>query len=53
MMSIGLHCRLVGRPGRLASLERFIKYVKKQEGVDRPPHRHRAPLAEAPSAWLS
>jgi putative urate catabolism protein len=28
MMSIGLHCRLVGRPGRLASLERFIKYVK-------------------------
>jgi len=28
MMSVGLHCRLVGRPGRLASLERFIKYVK-------------------------
>ena len=28
MMSVGLHCRLVGRPGRLASLERFVKYVK-------------------------
>ena len=31
MMSIGLHCRLVGRPGRLASLERFIKYVKNKK----------------------
>src|SRR5688500_4550003 len=28
MMSVGLHCRLVGRPGRLASLERFVKYVR-------------------------
>jgi putative urate catabolism protein len=28
MMSVGLHCRLVGRPGRLASLERFLKYVR-------------------------
>jgi putative urate catabolism protein len=28
MMSVGLHCRLVGRPGRLASLEKFLKYVK-------------------------
>jgi putative urate catabolism protein len=28
MMSVGLHCRLIGRPGRLASLERFLKYVK-------------------------
>jgi len=27
MMSVGLHCRLVGRPGRAASLERFLKYV--------------------------
>jgi len=31
MMSIGLHCRLAGRPGRLASLERFIKYVKNKK----------------------
>ena len=28
MMSIGLHCRLAGRPGRLAPLERFLKYVR-------------------------
>jgi allantoinase len=27
MMSIGLHCRLVGRPGRFASLKRFLDYV--------------------------
>ncbi len=27
MLSIGLHCRLVGRPGRIAALERFIDYV--------------------------
>jgi putative urate catabolism protein len=28
MMSVGLHCRLVGRPGRFAALERFLKYVR-------------------------
>ena len=28
MMSVGLHCRLVGRPGRLASLEKFLRYVR-------------------------
>lgn len=28
MMSIGLHCRLVGRPGRFAALARFLDYVK-------------------------
>jgi putative urate catabolism protein len=28
MMSVGLHCRLVGRPGRLKSLDRFLKHVK-------------------------
>lgn len=27
MMSVGLHCRLIGRPGRAASLERFLDYV--------------------------
>ncbi len=31
MMSIGLHCRLVGRPGRAAALARFLDYV---EGFD-------------------
>ncbi len=28
MMSIGLHCRLVGRPGRAAALARFLDYVQ-------------------------
>jgi putative urate catabolism protein len=27
MMSVGLHCRLVGRPGRIKALERFLQYV--------------------------
>jgi putative urate catabolism protein len=31
MMSVGLHCRLAGRPGRLASLEKFIRYVKSKK----------------------
>lgn len=33
MMSVGLHCRLVGRPGRLASLERFLKYASGKRKV--------------------
>ncbi|MCJ8300811.1 MAG: allantoinase PuuE, partial [Pseudomonadales bacterium] len=33
MLSIGLHCRLIGRPGRIAALERFIKYVKSHPQV--------------------
>jgi len=28
MMNIGLHCRLVGRPGRVAALRRFIEYAQ-------------------------
>jgi peptidoglycan/xylan/chitin deacetylase (PgdA/CDA1 family) len=28
MLSIGLHCRLIGRPGRFASLVRFLDYVQ-------------------------
>ncbi len=33
MMSIGLHCRLIGRPGRAAALQRFIDYVKSFDDV--------------------
>jgi OHCU decarboxylase len=33
MMNIGLHCRLIGRPGRAAGLKRFIDYVKSHEHV--------------------
>ncbi len=33
MMSVGLHCRLVGRPGRAAALKRFIEYVLSHDKV--------------------
>lgn len=33
MMSVGLHCRLAGRPGRAAALARFIDYVASKEKV--------------------
>jgi allantoinase len=33
MLSIGLHCRLAGRPGRIAALERFLEYVLQREHV--------------------
>ncbi|MHB0768854.1 allantoinase PuuE [Bradyrhizobium sp. 5.13L] len=33
MMSVGLHCRLAGRPGRAAGLMRFLDYVGKHERV--------------------
>jgi putative urate catabolism protein len=33
MMSVGLHCRLVGRPGRAASLARFLDYVQQYDQV--------------------
>ncbi len=33
MMSVGLHCRLVGRPGRALALERFLDYVQSHDQV--------------------
>ncbi|MEM7649986.1 MAG: allantoinase PuuE [Cyanobacteria bacterium P01_A01_bin.70] len=33
MMSVGLHCRLSGRPGRTAALARFLDYVQQHEQV--------------------
>ena len=33
MMSVGLHCRLAGRPGRTAALARFLDYVQSHEQV--------------------
>lgn len=33
MMSVGLHTRLAGRPGRAAALERFLDHVDKHEDV--------------------
>lgn len=33
MLSIGLHCRVVGRPGRVAALARFVDYVQQHRQV--------------------
>jgi len=33
MMSVGLHCRLIGRPARFAGLVRFLDHVQKHERV--------------------
>ena len=33
MLSVGLHCRLIGRPGRFAALQRFLDYVQGHERV--------------------
>jgi putative urate catabolism protein len=33
MMSVGLHCRLVGRPGRMAALKRFLDYIETKKYV--------------------
>jgi putative urate catabolism protein len=33
MMSIGLHCRLIGRPGRIKALARFFEYARSFEHV--------------------
>ncbi|NEP17773.1 MAG: allantoinase PuuE [Leptolyngbya sp. SIO4C1] len=53
MMSVGLHCRLSGRPGRAAALARFLDYVQSHEQVwicrrveiARHWHRHHAPVS--------
>jgi len=33
MMSVGLHCRIAGRPGKMAGLERFIRYALGHQDV--------------------
>ncbi|MGI9238420.1 MAG: allantoinase PuuE [Woeseiaceae bacterium] len=33
MMSVGLHCRLAGRPGRAAAVARFLDYVSSRDDV--------------------
>ena len=58
MMSVGLHCRLAGRPGRAAGLIRFLDYIAKFERVwiasrlDIARHWHREHLALAADAPL-
>ncbi|MEI8303462.1 MAG: allantoinase PuuE [Burkholderiales bacterium] len=33
MMSIGMHCRLLGRPGRLLALQRFLDHIERHDRV--------------------
>jgi len=33
MLSIGLHCRLIGRPGKIAGLKRFLEYAQGHSDV--------------------
>ncbi len=33
MMSVGMHCRLLGRPGRLRGFQRFLDHVARHDGV--------------------
>ncbi|WAC72902.1 allantoinase PuuE [Roseateles sp. SL47] len=33
MMSIGMHCRLLGRPGRMKALQRFLDHIEKHDRV--------------------
>ena len=33
MMSVGLHCRIVGKPGRIQALKKFLNYIKKHKNV--------------------
>ena len=33
MLSVGLHCRLIGRPARIAGLSRFLDYVQQHDKV--------------------
>ena len=56
MLSIGLHCRLIGRPGRAAALQRALDYMASKPGVwfatraQIADHWHRAhPPAKVPS----
>jgi len=33
MMSVGLHCRIIGKPGRIQSLKKFLYYIQKHEDI--------------------
>tara|TARA_R110001599_G_scaffold154136_1_gene339764 strand:- start:19 stop:1410 length:1392 start_codon:yes stop_codon:yes gene_type:complete len=58
MLSIGLHCRIAGRPGRAAGLKRALDYMKSHDGVwfasrleiaEHWARTHPAPTAQRPS----
>ncbi len=33
MLNVGLHCRLIGRPGRIMALRRFLDYIQSKPEV--------------------
>ena len=33
MMSIGMHCRLLGKPGRIVALQKFLDHIEKHDKV--------------------
>ena len=33
MMSVGMHCRILGRPGRIMAMRRFLEYIKTFDNV--------------------
>ena len=33
MMNVGLHCRMIGKPGRIAGLTKFLDYVMERDKV--------------------
>ena len=33
MLSVGMHCRLLGRPGRFRALQRFLDYLQSHDKV--------------------
>jgi len=33
MMSVGMHCRVLGKPGRIGALRRFLDHVQRHESV--------------------
>ena len=57
MMSIGLHCRLAGKPGRAAGLAKFLDYIDEHDGVwvatrlDIAKHWHEEHRGLADEAW--
>jgi putative urate catabolism protein len=57
MMSVGLHCRLAGKPGRAAALAKFLDYVDEHDGVwiatrlDIAKHWHEHHRKLADDAW--
>ena len=58
MMSVGMHCRLLGRPGRMLALQRFLDHVEKHDRVwvtrriDIARHWQRVHPFEADSAFV-